>query len=58
MQASIFSTLCDITDDFSRYVRDLPSGPERDQLEDLARRLDGVIERTVGVVEVSADTEE
>jgi len=58
MQASIFSTLCDITDDLSGYVRDLPSGPERDQLEDLARRLDGVIERTVGVVEVSADTED
>jgi hypothetical protein len=52
MESSIFVTLCDLTDELDRAVRDLPSGPIRDRLEDLVQRLDGVIDRTVGVVEV------
>jgi hypothetical protein len=52
MKASIFDALCNVVDDFEHYVHDLPSGPQRDQLEDLVRRLDGVIDRTVGLTEV------
>ena len=52
MTPSIFATLCDVADDLDRYVRDLPSGPDRDKLEDLGRRLDAVIDRMVGVTEV------
>jgi hypothetical protein len=52
MHASIFSTLCDIVDDLQHYVRALNAGPTRDHLEDLVQRLDVVIDRTVGVVEM------
>jgi hypothetical protein len=55
MQPSIFATLCDVVDEFDCYVRDLESGPQRDKLEDLVRRLDAVIDRTVGVTEVLDD---
>jgi hypothetical protein len=52
MESSIFATLCDLADDFERTVRDLPSGPIRDRLEDLVQRFDAVIDRTIGVEEV------
>jgi hypothetical protein len=32
MQESIFSTLCDLCDEFDTYVRDLEPGPVRDRL--------------------------
>jgi hypothetical protein len=58
MKPSIFSVLCDLADDLQRTARDLDAGPQRDRLEDLVQRLDAVIDRTVGVVEVipSSDT--
>jgi hypothetical protein len=58
VKASIFSDLCDVADGFERYVRDLESGPQKDTLEDLVRRLDAVIDRTVGVSEVRVGEEE
>jgi hypothetical protein len=58
MHASIFATLCDLTDELDRAVRDLPSGPTRDRFEDLVQRLDALIDRTVGVVEVLPSSNE
>jgi hypothetical protein len=58
MPTSIFADLCDAVDDLAAYTRDLPAGPQRDQLEDLVRQLDAVIDRTVGVVEVLQPTPE
>jgi hypothetical protein len=49
MPPSIFVTLCDILDDFDAYVRDLPLGPDADRLGALVRRLDAVIDRTIGL---------
>jgi hypothetical protein len=46
---SIFVRLCDIADELDHYVRDLPSGPERDNLEGVLLELDDVIDRTIGV---------
>jgi hypothetical protein len=58
MHASIFATLCDLTDELDRVVRDLPSGPTHDRFEDLVQRLDALIDRTVGVVEVLPSSNE
>lgn len=52
MEPSIFSTLCDLADAFDRLQRDLEPGPVADRLRDLVERLDAVIDRTVGVLEV------
>lgn len=49
MPPSIFVALCDILDDFDAYVRDLPLGPDADRLGALVRRLDAVIDRTIGL---------
>jgi hypothetical protein len=57
MPASIFADLCDIADTLSTYTHDFPAGPQRDKFEDLVQRLDAVIERTVGVVEVTTPSE-
>jgi hypothetical protein len=48
-RTAIFVRLCDIADAFDHYVRDLPSGPERDRLEVLVLELDQIIDRTIGV---------
>jgi hypothetical protein len=58
VKASIFSDLCDVADGFERHVRALESGPEKDRLEGLVRRLDAVIDRTVGVTDVLVGEEE
>jgi hypothetical protein len=57
MRPSIFATLCDLADELCRYARDLPASPARDRLEGLVQRLDAVIDRTVGVVEVYDDAD-
>ena len=46
---SIFATLCDITDDLSRLVRDLDPGPTQLALELLVDRLDCCIDATIGL---------
>jgi hypothetical protein len=58
MHKSIFADLCDIADTLSTYTHDFPAGPHREKLAELVERLDAVIDRTVGVVEVvpSSDT--
>jgi hypothetical protein len=48
MTHSVFSVLCDITDDLDRTLCDCPAGPMRRKLADLVQRLDAVIGRTEG----------
>lgn len=46
---SLFTTLCDICDELERTVRELDSGPYRDRLEDIVKRLDAATDRTIGL---------
>ena len=46
---SIFSRLCDVVDDLSRHVDDLPHGATKLALEVIVHRLDAIIDATVGV---------
>jgi hypothetical protein len=57
MKKSIFSDLCDIADAFDCYVRTLPSGIQRYQLEDLVQRLAAVIDRTIAIQELEIATD-
>jgi hypothetical protein len=51
MSKSLFVTLSDIVDELEHCIRELDSSPYRDRLEDIVRRLDSVIDRTVGITE-------
>jgi hypothetical protein len=57
-RATIFEALCAINDDFAGIAMRMESGPEKDRLEDLVRRLDEVIDRTIGVEEVEQRAED
>jgi hypothetical protein len=58
MQPSIFLTLCDVVDALDSYVRAMPLGPDADGLSAIVRRLDDVIDRTIGLECPSAPAEE
>ena len=56
-RATIFEALCAINDDVAGIAMRMEPGPEKDRLEDLVRRLDAVIDRTIGVKEVEMHAE-
>lgn len=60
MTESIFTRLCDLTDELQRLTRDVHPDGVRYQLEALCNRLDLVIDDTVGlaVPELTHDEEE
>jgi hypothetical protein len=51
-RATIFEALCAINDDFAGIMIRMEPGPEKDRMDALVRRLDEVIDRTIGVQEV------
>ena len=58
MDKSICADLCDIADTLSTYMHDVPAGPQREKLAELVQRLDGVIDRTVGITGLHLTMEE
>jgi hypothetical protein len=49
---TIFEALCQINDDFAAIMIRMAHGPEKDRMYALVKRLDEVIDRTLGVQEV------
>jgi hypothetical protein len=56
MALTIFATLCDICNDLDRAVNNLKPGAPRERLEELVKRLDAAIDRTIGLEQTEEPT--